>query len=158
MRRHYLWRYVIRPLVKSYGERSNETLSPFIILIRFRRSLPAIVASTVRPASSSIANIPALNFSTTLPITSIASSFGNLLYLPVLIWITITAGCLGYRRDRPPPPPLPRNPPPPDARSVFGRASLTFSARPSRSVPFKAAMARSPSALSLISTNPKPLA
>jgi len=48
-----------------------------MILIRLRRSLPAIVASTGRPASSSIENIPALNFSTTLPITSIASSFGK---------------------------------------------------------------------------------
>ena len=56
------------------------------------------------------------------------------------------------------PPPPPRYPPPPDPRSVFGRASLTFSVLPSRSVPFKAAIALSPSALSLISTNPKPLA
>src|ERR1700691_3418584 len=49
-----------------------------MILIRLRRSLPAIVASTVLPASSSIENIPALNFSTTLPSTSIASSLGKL--------------------------------------------------------------------------------
>ena len=55
-------------------------------------------------------------------------------------------------------PPPPRYPPPPDPRSVLGRASLTFSVLPSRSVPFKAAIALSPSALSLISTNPKPLA
>ncbi len=67
----------MRPLVKSYGDISTETLSPFMILIRFRRSLPAIVARTVFPTSSSMENIPALNFSTTLPITSIASSFGN---------------------------------------------------------------------------------
>jgi hypothetical protein len=52
-----------------------------MILIRFRRSLPAIVARTVFPTSSSMENIPALNFSTTLPISSIASSFGkSLLY------------------------------------------------------------------------------
>src|SRR5712691_9178857 len=43
----YLCRYVIRPFVKSYGDISNETLSPFMILIRLRRSLPAIVANTV---------------------------------------------------------------------------------------------------------------
>jgi hypothetical protein len=85
----YLWRYVIRPFVRSYGESSNETLSPFMILIRLRRSLPAIVASTLGPDSSSIANIPALNFSTTLPNTSIASSFGKLFFFPsCLIWIT----------------------------------------------------------------------
>ncbi len=74
----YLCRYVIRPFVRSYGDISSETLSPFMILMRFRRSLPAIVARIIFPASSSIENIPALNFSTTLPITSIASSFGNL--------------------------------------------------------------------------------
>jgi hypothetical protein len=39
------------------------------------------------PASSSIANIPALNFSTTLPMTSIASSFGKFILYPFrLIW------------------------------------------------------------------------
>jgi hypothetical protein len=36
-----------------------------------------MVASTVLPTSSSMENIPALNFSTTLPITSIESSFGK---------------------------------------------------------------------------------
>jgi hypothetical protein len=71
----YLWRYVILPFVRSYGETSNETLSPFMILIRLRRSRPAIVARTFGPDSSSTENIPALNFSTTLPATSIESSF-----------------------------------------------------------------------------------
>src|SRR5579863_3829732 len=51
------------------------------------------------------------------------------------------------------PPPLP-----PNERSVFGRASLTFRALPSSSLPFSSAMARSASALALISTNPNPLA
>jgi hypothetical protein len=69
---------VILPLVKSYGDISNETLSPFMILMRLRLSRPAIVASIVLPASNSIENIPALNFSTTLPINSIASSFPEL--------------------------------------------------------------------------------
>lgn len=77
---NHLCRYVIRPLVKSYGDSSRETLSPFMILMRFRRSLPAIVARTVRPRSSSMENIPALNFSTTFPMTSIASSFGTLIF------------------------------------------------------------------------------
>jgi hypothetical protein len=74
--------------------------------------------------------------------------------------IPISSELPAYQRlvCREPPPPLPRYPPPPDPRSVFGRASLTFSALPSRSLPFKAAIALSPSALSLISTNPKPLA
>jgi|SRR5579862_8507107 len=76
---NYLWRYVIRPFDKSYGDSSRETLSPFMILMRFRRSRPAIVARTVFPTSSSMENIPALNFSTTLPVTSIESSFGKLL-------------------------------------------------------------------------------
>src|SRR5579871_829638 len=48
-----------------------------MILIRLRRSLPAMAASTVFPASSSTENIPALNFSTTFPVTSILSSFGK---------------------------------------------------------------------------------
>src|SRR5580698_806125 len=49
-----------------------------MILMRLRRSLPAMEASTGTPASSSTVNIPALNFSTTLPITSIESSFDKL--------------------------------------------------------------------------------
>ena len=48
----------------------------------------------------------------------------------------------GYQRPRP--------------RSVFGLASLTLSARPPELVPFSAAMARSASAESVISTNPNP--
>jgi len=49
-------------------------------------------------------------------------------------------------------------PPLPNERSGFGRASLTFRALPSRSLPLSSAMARSASALMLISTNPNPLA
>jgi hypothetical protein len=63
--------------------------------------------------------------------------------------------CNRYQRLLPPR--LPPPPPPPNERSVFGRASLTFSARPSSSLPFSSAMARSASALALISTNPNPL-
>src|ERR1035437_10058107 len=57
-------------------------------------------------------------------------------------------------RPPPPPPPKPRPPPPPPWG--FGRASLILSARPSRSVPLRAAMARSASAESVISTNANP--
>src|ERR1051326_2718056 len=59
----------------------------------------------------------------------------------------------GSRRWRPEPPPFPRRPPPP---LPFGRASLTFRARPSKSVPFRPAMARSASSVLVISTNAKP--
>jgi hypothetical protein len=42
-----------------------------------------MVARTFFPASSSIENIPALNFSTTIPTTSIESSFGKVFLFPV---------------------------------------------------------------------------
>src|ERR1700721_832128 len=58
---------------------------------------------------------------------------------------------------RPPPPPR-FPPPPPDPRSVFGRASFTFSARPSRSRPLSPLMAALPSPSTPISTKAKPLA
>ena len=62
-----------------------------------------------------------------------------------------------YQRCREPPPP-PRYPPPPDPRSAFGRASLTFSVRPSTSLPLRPSIAAFPSESTLISTNAKPLA
>ena len=47
-----------------------------------------MVANTVLPASISIANIPALNFWTTFPMTSIASSFGKrFLYVRALDYL-----------------------------------------------------------------------
>jgi hypothetical protein len=64
--------------------------------------------------------------------------------------IRIGVHSAAYQRLRKPPPPAP-------PRSVFGRASLMFSALPSTVVPFKAAMAFSPSPSLSISTNPKPL-
>ncbi len=123
-----------------------------MILMRFRRSLPAIVARTVFPKSSSMENIPALNFSTTLPITSIASSFGKLfLYI-----YGIERGCGPFGT-------APASHP--DSTSVFAasrrrcrdtrrpirvplseRASLTFSIRPSTSLPFRPLIAAVPSA------------
>src|SRR5271156_3587471 len=67
-----------------------------------------------------------------------------------------------YQRFLPPPPPPPLPPrspprslPPPPLRSVLGRASFTFSVRPPIWVPFKAAIALSPSSALVISTNPK---
>ena len=53
----------------------------------------------------------------------------------------------------PPPPPGPRPPPPP---AGFGRASLTFKARPPTFAPFNAVIARSASSVSVISTNANP--
>ena len=73
----YLCRYVIRPRVRSYGDSSSDTRSPFMILMRLRRSLPAMVARTFIPASNSMENIPALNFSMTFPSTSMESSLGK---------------------------------------------------------------------------------
>ena len=160
---NHLCRYVIRPFVKSYGDSSSETLSPFMILMRFRRSRPAIVARTVFPKSSSMENIPALNFSTTLPRTSIASSFGK--FFLYVCGIERGCGTFGtaprsksrlYQRLCREPPPFPRFPPPPGARSPFGRASLTFSALPSTSLPFRPLIAAFPSASAFISTNAKP--
>src|SRR5205085_601762 len=63
------------------------------------------------------------------------------------------------RRPLPPPcgaPPRGRFPPPPNPPSVFGRASLTFIARPLSSAPFRLAIAFSASFRFVISTNPKP--
>lgn len=63
-----------------------------MILIRLRRSLPAIAASTVFPASISTENMPALNFSTTFPDTSILSSFGKIfLWASARYLVTIPA-------------------------------------------------------------------
>src|ERR1035437_5742050 len=59
----------------------------------------------------------------------------------------------GFLSPKPPPPP-PRVLP----RSVLGRASLTFNARPPESAPFSAVMALAASASSPISTNPNPRA
>ena len=48
-----------------------------------------MVASTFGPDSSSIENIPALNFSTTLPVTSIASSFGKFSSFPLSLVVNL---------------------------------------------------------------------
>src|SRR5205823_4257832 len=77
--RGYLNRYVIRPRVRSYGESSTLTRSPGRIRMKFIRILPLTCASTRWPLSSSTRNIAFGSGSTTVPSTSIASSFGILL-------------------------------------------------------------------------------
>ena len=64
-----------------------------------------------------------------------------------------------YRLRRPPPPPPPPGPPrlPPPPPSLLGRASLTVSARPDMSLPFRPEMAAWASASLANSTKPKPL-
>lgn len=69
--------YVIRPLVRSYGDISHVTRSPVIIRILCCLSLPANVQRMTRP-SISTENIPEGNFSLTMPTISIASSFMGL--------------------------------------------------------------------------------
>src|SRR3979490_3112797 len=72
----YLNRYVIRPRVRSYGDSSTFTRSPGRMRMKFMRILPLTCASTRWPLSSSTRNIAFGNGSTTVPSTSIASSFG----------------------------------------------------------------------------------
>src|SRR5205823_89417 len=71
----YLNRYVMRPRVRSYGDSSTFTRSPGRIRMKFIRILPLTCASTRWPLSSSTRNIAFGNGSTTVPSTSIASSF-----------------------------------------------------------------------------------
>src|SRR5579863_9162639 len=64
-----------------------------------------------------------------------------------------------YQRDPPrppPPPPLRPRPPPPPPPAGFGRASLTFNARPFISAPLSCAIAVSASRFSVISTKANP--
>src|ERR1700704_4858364 len=72
----YLNRYVIRPRVRSYGDSSTFTRSPGRMRMKFMRILPLTCASTRWPLSSSTRNIAFGSGSTTVPSTSIASSFG----------------------------------------------------------------------------------
>src|SRR5438874_4266579 len=72
----YLNRYVIRPRVRSYGDSSTFTRSPGRMRMKFMRILPLTCASTRCPLSSSTRNIAFGSGSTTVPSTSIASSFG----------------------------------------------------------------------------------
>src|SRR5215813_1020158 len=76
----YLNRYVIRPRVRSYGDSSTFTRSPGRMRMKFMRILPLTCASTRWPLSSSTRNIAFGSGSTTVPSTSIASSFGMSFY------------------------------------------------------------------------------
>src|SRR2546426_2986764 len=80
----HLYRYVIRPLVKSYGDNSTRTLSPGRIRMKCFRILPEMWASTLCLFSNSTWNIAFGNVSRTVPVTSIASSFDMFLQLRVL--------------------------------------------------------------------------
>src|ERR1700694_1122404 len=74
--RRYLYRYTMRPRVRSYGESSTATLSPARMRIKFLRIFPEICASTWCLFSSSTRNIALGNGSMTVAITSMASSLG----------------------------------------------------------------------------------
>src|SRR4030095_13085858 len=72
----YLNLYVIRPRVRSYGDSSTFTRSPGRMRMKFMRILPVTCARSLCPFSSSTRNIALGSGSTTVPSTSIASSFG----------------------------------------------------------------------------------
>ena len=71
---HTLWRYVIRPRDRSYGETSTVTRSPSRMRMRNLRSLPAMVARTAAPLSSVTRNDVLGRTSVTVPSSSIRSS------------------------------------------------------------------------------------
>src|SRR5580765_6773378 len=73
----YLYRYTIRPRLRSYGESSTVTLSPGRILMKCIRILPEMWASTLWPFSSSTRNIAFGSGSTTVPSTWMPSSFAT---------------------------------------------------------------------------------
>src|SRR5712671_3474034 len=70
----YLYRYTMRPRVRSYGESSTATLSPAKMRIKFLRIFPEMCASTWCLFSSSTRNMALGNGSMTVAITSMASS------------------------------------------------------------------------------------
>src|SRR6202166_1121182 len=70
----HLYRYTIRPRFRSYGESSTATLSPGNMRIKFFRIFPETCASTWCLFSHSTLNMALGSGSTTVAITSIASS------------------------------------------------------------------------------------
>src|SRR5215831_2187277 len=70
----YLYRYTIRPRVRSYGDSSTATLSPGRIRMKFLRMRPETCARTWCLFSSSTLNMAFGNGSITVAMTSIASS------------------------------------------------------------------------------------
>src|SRR5688500_13116860 len=75
--RAYLWRNVIRPRVRSYGDTSTFTRSPVSTRMRKRRILPAIVASTECPLSSATRNMALGRTSEITPSISTMSCFAT---------------------------------------------------------------------------------
>src|SRR5512135_67636 len=73
----HLYRYVIRPRVKSYGDSSTSTRSPVRIRMKFLRIFPDTWARTWCLFSSSTRNIAFGSDSSTTPVTSIVSSFAT---------------------------------------------------------------------------------
>src|SRR3954451_12062783 len=70
----YLYRYTILPRFRSYGDNSTATLSPGRMRMKFLRILPETCASTWCLFSSSTRNMALGSGSTTVTMTSIASS------------------------------------------------------------------------------------
>src|SRR6185369_5169086 len=70
----YLYRYTILPRFRSYGDNSTATLSPGRMRMKFLRILPETCASTWCLFSSSTRNMALGSGSTTVAMTSIASS------------------------------------------------------------------------------------
>src|SRR5664279_456883 len=66
---------MMRPRVRSYGDSSTRTLSPGRIRMKFLRIFPEMCASTWFLFSSSTLNMAFGSGSTTVAMTSIASSF-----------------------------------------------------------------------------------
>src|SRR5215471_522832 len=89
--RPYLYRYTMRPRVKSYGESSTATLSPARIRMKFLRILPETCARTWCLFSSSTRNIAFGNGSITVAMTSMASSLG----FPESPFLLSSNGCFG---------------------------------------------------------------
>src|SRR5439155_1755968 len=71
----YLFRYTIRPRLRSYGDSSTFTWSPGLIRMRYRRILPEVYPSVSCPFSRPMRYMPERNDSSTSPSTSIFSSF-----------------------------------------------------------------------------------
>src|SRR5213075_2132091 len=77
----YLRRYTIRPRLRSYGDSSTRTLSPGRMRMKCLRILPEMCASTLCLFSSSTWNMALGSVSSTVPVTSIASSFSDIFSL-----------------------------------------------------------------------------
>src|SRR5580704_5966772 len=77
----------MRPRLRSYGVISTWTLSPGRMRIRCIRILPELCASTLWPFSSSTRNMALGNGSTTVPSSTMASSFGFGRSVLLCLWL-----------------------------------------------------------------------